>query len=47
MFEKQHPKIKSESCAKPNEDCANEGESQIIHESPVYWLFMPKIYIDL
>jgi hypothetical protein len=36
MFEKQRPKIKSESGAKSNEDCANEGESQIIRESPVY-----------
>jgi hypothetical protein len=34
MFEKLRPKIKSQSCAKPDEDCADEGKSQIIDESP-------------
>jgi hypothetical protein len=36
MFKKQRPEIKRESCAQPHEDGANEGESQIIHDSPAY-----------
>ena len=41
LFEKQPLQIKRERCAKSDEDCADEGESQIIHESPVDRLFMP------
>ena len=36
MFEKKPPKIKSERCAKPNEDCVNEEGGRIIQESPFY-----------
>ena len=35
MLEKERPKIKSERCAKPNQDGANEGEGQRIYKSPV------------
>ena len=38
MLDKQRPQICGESCTKPNEDRAHEGESQIIHESPVHYL---------
>ena len=37
-IEKQRPYIRGERCTKPDEDCANEGESQTIHEVPVYYL---------
>ena len=36
VLEKLRPKVKRESCAKPNEDCADEGKSQVIYESPYY-----------
>lgn len=30
MFEEQHPEIECEGCTKPDEDCATEGEDQMI-----------------